>query len=351
MAEYTYSSLAAKNGGFKVPAAAVKLDGRDVSKELGCSIQKVAVTLSRQDVSAAEIEIRDCYSVKTQSLASGLKSALLLGAVIRVELGYLSNLTVVFDGYLESVSLEMSQENAYILRLKACDVIRLLKDNERCCIWKGKSHSSVVSEILEEYGWLCKKSVDSTENLEEEGAWWQKGSDYDFIAHEMAGIYNPGYSFYASNGTVYFAEKKDKKAVLCLEPGDGIEQFCVSWHFLNQEIKVHGISENHERYLGTFQARGLHLSGSAKAGAGFHVIPQAETKDKADALAAFFGEKKASEAVDISMGMMGLPQLIPGAYLELSGMDGWINGMYLILEAEHVIDDNGYRTNISLGGG
>lgn len=351
MADYTYNSLSAKNGGFKVPAAAVKLDGSDVAKEFGCRIQKVAVTLFRQDVSTAEIEIGDCYNIKTQSLDQGLKAKLLLGTKITVEFGYLSNLTGVFSGYLESVSLEMSEEDAYILRLAGMDVIRLLKDNTRCCIWKGTSHSSVVSEILEEYGWICKKSVDSTENLEEEGAWWQKGSDYDFIAGELAGIYNPGYRFYAMGGTVYFSEKKDEKAVLCLEPGDGIGEFHASWHFLNKEVKVHGISENHERYLGTSKAKGPHVSGSAGMGAEFQVIPQAGTKDNADALAAFRGEKIGAEAVDISLGTVGLPQLIPGKYLELSGMDGWVNGTYLIEEAVHEIDENGYRTKIRLGGG
>lgn len=351
MADYTYSGLAGKNGNFKVPAVAVKLDGKNVEMEYTCSIRNVKVSLERQDVSAAEIEIGDCYNIRSQSLDSGLKSGLLLGSEVTVELGYQSNLTRVFAGYLESVSLEASEKEAYILRLKACDVIRLLKDHTRCCIWKGTSHSSVVSEILEEYGWICKKNVDSTESLKEDAAWWQQGSDYDFIVSELAGIYNPGYSFYALNGTAYFEMKKEGQTVLCLKPGDGIEEFGASWHFLNKEIRVHGISESHEPYLGTSKARGPHINSGAGQGAEFHVIPQAGTKDRADALAASLGEKAAAEAMDISLRTVGLPQLVPGKCLELSGMDGWVNGTYRIEQAEHRIDGDGYRTRVSLGGG
>lgn len=337
-------------GQVSVPEVKVKLGGRDVAEELGCGIQKVSVKLSGNDASQALVELWDCYDIKSHSLASGLKSSLELGAKVEVGMGYQSSLTTVFCGYLEAVSLDMTEQDAYILCIKAFDVIKLLKENVRCHIWKGTSHSSVVSEILDDYSWICGKEVDSTPKLDKEEDWWQTESDFDFIVNEMSGIYNPKHKFYVSDGTAYFKIPKKESEAADLEPEDGITDFHASWHYLNKNIKVQGISADHEAYLGEAEAVGLHVGSSAGQGSVFRVLPQAGTQDGADAVAGSMAGEEKEHAVDISLTVPGLPRLKPGKYLKLSGMDGWVNGTYLIEEAEHVMDQEGYRTSVKLGG-
>lgn len=331
-------------------AVTVMLGDSDMAETFGCSIQKVSVKLSAQDTSQAEITLWDCYDIKTHSLASGLKSGLELGAAVKVSMGYQSDLTVVFSGYMESVSLDMTEQDAYILRIMAYDVIRLLKENVRCRIWKGTSHSSVVTELLEDYSWLCDSDVESTSALEAEEDWWQQGSDYDFIVNELAGVHNPDYRFYASDGTACFKKEKNEQADVSLEPGDGMTEFHASWHFINRKIQVHGISGTHEVYLGESEVSGKNMSSSAGQGFVFHVIPQAGSQDAVDAVAAAQAKKAQSQAVDITLTTTGMPQLKPGKYLKLSGMDSWVNGVYRIEKAEHVMDEDGYRTTVELGG-
>lgn len=344
----TYKTAASANGRVRVPAVTVKLGGSDVTEALGCSIQKVSVTLSGQEASQAEIVLWDCYDIKSHSLDAGLKSSLELGAKVEVGMGYQSDLSPVFCGYMESVSLDMTEEDAYILRVRAFDVIKLLKENVRCRIWKGTSHSDVVAEILDDYGWLCGKEVGSTPRLEAEEDWWQQGSDYDFISNELAGIHNPDYRLYASDGTVYFKKQAKESPVMTLEPGDGITDFHASWHYVNQMIKIHGISGTHEVYLGESEAVGGHLCAGAGQGSRFQVMPQAGTQDRADAVAASLAKKEEARAVDIFLTTVGAPPLKPGRCLKLSGMDSWVCGTYLIGEAEHEMDQDGYRTTVKL---
>lgn len=333
-----------------VPAVKVTLGGKDVAEELGCVIQKVCVNLSGQEVSHAMIELWDCYDIKSHSLASGLRSSLELGAKVEVGMGYQSSLTTVFSGYMETVSLDMTEQDACILCIKAFDAIQLLKENVRCHIWKGTSHSSVVSEILGDYSWICGNDVAATPGLENEEDWWQTESDYDFIVNQMSGIYNPKHKFYVSDGTAYFKIPETDGEPASLEPGDGITDFHASWHFLNKKINVHGISAAHEAYLGEAEAAGLHVSGSAGKGSEFHVLPQAGTQDGADAVAASMAGEEKENAVDISLTVPGMAKLKPGKRLKLSGMDSWVNGTYLIKQAEHVMDQDGYRTSVKLGG-
>lgn len=341
---------AAGDGHVRAVAVTVKLGGSDVAEQLGCGIRKISVKLSSRDESQAEIMLCDCYDIKTHSLASGLRAGLELGAVVEVSMGYQSDLTVVFNGYMESVSLDMTEEDAYILRIRAYDVIRLLKENVRCRIWKGTSHSSVVTELLEDYSWICASDVESTSELKAEEDWWQQESDYDFIVNELAGIHNPDYRFYVSDGTAFFKKEKDDKAAVSLEPGDGITEFHASWHFLNRKIQVHGISGTHEVYLGVSEAAGKNISSGAGQGFAFYAIPQAGSQDAADAVAAVRAERARSQAVEISLTTAGMPQLKPGKCLKLSGMDSWVNGIYRIEKAEHVADEDGYRTTVELGG-
>lgn len=349
MAGGTLKTAAPAGGQVRVPAVEVKLGGSDAAEALGCSIQKVSVMLSAQEASQAEIVLWDCYDIKSHSLSAGLKSGLELGAKVEVAMGYQSDLSTVFCGYMESVSLDMTEEDAYVLGVRAFDVIKLLKENVRCRIWKGTSHSDLVSEILDDYSWLCGKEVGSTAQLEAEEDWWQQESDYDFIANELAGVHNPDYKFYASDGTVYFKKQAEEGPVMTLEPGDGITDFHASWHYVNQMIKIHGISGTHEAYLGEAEAVGEHLCKSAGQGARFQVMPQAGTQDKADAVAAALAKKEEARAVEISLSTVGAPALKPGKYLKLSGMDSWVCGTYLIEEAEHVMDQDGYRTTVKIG--
>lgn len=350
MAQYSYGALASSYGQFKAPSARVKLGEQDVVKNLGCRLQSVSVKLSRQEPCEADIEIWDCYNMEAHSIDSGLKSNISPGEKIEVELGYQSSLKKIFSGYIAAVTLDMTVQDACIIHIQAKDVIALLRENTRCRIFKGSRISAVFSELMEDYSWICQASASSTPKLDKEGAWWQRGSDYDFIVKELVGLHNPDYEFYVEAGTAYLKKKEEAAAAVSLKPGNGIEDFHITWNYLYKKIRVQGISENHETYLGESEAGGPQKSQKAKPGMEFHVMPQADTKDKADALASAIADEQAGGAVDLSVTIVGIPELSPGKGLELEGFDSWVNGVYLILEAEHVMDQEGYKSRVRLGG-
>lgn len=348
MAGDTYTSLSSSYGQFRVPAAAVTLGGDDVVEDLGCRIQKIEAVLSRGEPCKVDIELWDCYDMAAHSLKAGFKSASELGSLLTVDLGYMSSLAKVFSGYLEGVTLELNAGEAYVVHLEGWDALKLMKENTRCRMFQGTSHSDAVSEILGEYSWVCSSDCGSTTSLEEEETWWQRGSDYEFIAHEMAGRHNPGFEFYVELGTAYFAEKSDHEVAVTLKPGEGIEELHINWKYLNKKIQVQGISQSHQCFLGECTVTGSHILSSAGEGEEYHCIPQADTGDKATGLADALGEKQKEAALEFSLTTPGLPQLIPGRAVALEGLDAWVNGTYVITEAVHTLDEDGYRTTIKL---
>lgn len=351
MAETAFAGLSSSYEQFRAPAAVVKLGGEDVVKELGFRIQKIEASFSRGEPCKVDIELWDCYDMAAHSLKAEFKSAAELGASLEVELGYQSSFTKVFSGYLDGVTLDLTPEDACVVHLEGCDALKLLKENTRCRMFTGTSHSDAVSEILGEYSWVCSSSCDDTTALEEEENWWQRGSDYEFIADEMGGRHNPGFEFYVELGTAYFAEKeKEWEVAAVLKPGEGINELHITWNYLNKKIQVQGISQSHECYLGEAEITGSHISDSAGMGEEFHCIPQADSEDKATGLAEAMGEKQKGEALTLSLTSVGLPVLMPGKAVTLEGLDGWVNGTYKIIEAVHVIDDEGYRTTVTLKG-
>ncbi len=331
------------------PEAQVKAGGSDVVTELAADILKVEVYLNLDQESTAVIDLVGCYDVKNHGIRPEVKAAVIPGNKVEIFMGYAGTRSQVFSGYADVVELEAGEQD-YVLRIMACDVVKLMKDNRRCRIFKEQSCSDVFSAVLGDYSGLCSVKVDDTTAMDAVRAWHQDGSDYDFINQDLVRENGEDRDFYVSLGTAYYVEKGDSSAAVSLTPDSGIIHFCASMGYLSRTVKVQGCSGDFACYGGHALAEASWKGTFPGTGTEMLLIPAADTQDKAQACADRRAGELADRAVTVKLTLPGNQALLAGEYVALDEFDTEINGTYRMEQAVHRMDGEGYRTEIVLSG-
>ena len=102
---YTNKDLANKYGNFLIPNYKIKVNGTDVVTTMKLDVAELVITLSLKAASSAVIKLSNLYDEETQSFKSDVKSKFKLGTVVEIEIGYRSETTMVFKGYVAGLEL------------------------------------------------------------------------------------------------------------------------------------------------------------------------------------------------------------------------------------------------------
>ncbi len=89
----------------------------------------MVITLSLKAASSVLIKLADLYDEESHSFASEIKSKFKLGTVVEIEIGYLSETTMVFKGYVAGLGVEF--EDYPLLTLQLMDARRLMMTAEK----------------------------------------------------------------------------------------------------------------------------------------------------------------------------------------------------------------------------
>lgn len=333
------------------PEVLVKIGGNDVAVSMGCKIGTVKVSLYKDGCSDAVIGLEDAYEDQNHGLRSSLTHDLLLGKKVEVSMGYAGSLGAVFSGYLEAVKLRASGEERHVVSLHACDAVKLLKENVRCRIFTEQSYSEVFTGVMKAYSWLCSTKVDDTKTLKEERTWQQDGSDYDFIVGDLMEHCPDKREFYVSLGMAYYREPDNtEKTVMTMDSDTNCIRFLAEHHYVNQTVCVQGYAQDYVTCSGEYDACGDLLDGSATKGMKAQYVADGDTQDHVDALAANLADRWKNNARQIRLSVPGKKELLPGKYVKIEEMDRIFNGTYQIWEAIHIFDEEGYQTEVGLGG-
>lgn len=334
----------------KSPEVTVTVGGSDLEVALSGVIGKVEVNLLMSDAGSAEIELTEVYDTENQEIHSVLTDGLILGGKVEISMGYSDEKSKVFSGYLDSVELEADGEKDYVLRLKAWDVIHLMKENYNCRIFREKSFSEVFSEVMSSYSWLCTASADDTEVLEEIRTWHQEGSDFDFIVHSLVEHGMDDREFYVCCGSAGYTEPDDTVAESAVLSDQECIRILAAYKYVNQSILVQGYSAGYENYQGEADACMEDLDSTAAKGTAMYLLSEANTQEHVDAIAGRYAKKLLKRGKTVRLFMEGKPAMLVGVYVKLEELDGIWNGKYRIAEAAHRYDENGYQTEILLEG-
>ena len=343
---YSYADLVRRYGQFRVPACKLKVDGREVS---GVGIEQVEATLALEGSSAVSFRVAGAYDRKKSGFRSEVKARLKLGARVSLSLGYGSRLTEVFQGYIGSVEMEFADEPT--LSVTAMDVRRLMMEgSKREVVHTLTSYSAVFQEVMRNYSALCPGTeVDATKSGEISRI-AQRTSDYNFVVANLAK--KAEREFFVLNDKAYFREKgKVKSPVVTLRWGESLFSFSRRASYQNLKITVVGFDPENDKAV-TAQTTATAGSSQKSVGGWNEAVltdPDAQETDKAKKRAQKEAQERRRRAREGSLRCVGLPELVPGRFVAVKGLDSDLDQSYYIREVRHELSSDGFSTSLEIG--
>lgn len=345
---YTYEELAAAYDNFLAPAVAVYLNkGKDnIVQTKGIAIDRVQVTLSVEGSASMQLQVIDVFDGESTSIKKDVRDSFAVGTVIEVAMGYGSDLTSVFFGYVTEA--RTSYQDSPVMTVTGVDLRKLLMKNKReHYAYAGKSYTGMFQEVLSNYKTLYKEL--HVDELKGENILFQNDTDYQFIEKELC--YRANRNFFVVGGNVYFIEPESETAFLQLDWGKGLTSFQREDNYYNQTLKL---------YSGQEDKTGVAVSGRIRTGTDTpsltreELIEEYQAGEEIDAatlqnyLNQLIGERE-SGMTSVSGSLPGLPEIVPGRYLKVGGVDNADGGSFYIRQVSHSFGSDGFTTTFRSG--
>ena len=348
----TYDSLVNKYGNFHVPAVRLYVDGRDVVQDMELDIQSLEVSLSLQTVSQAVIRLSDVYDPETRSFDDKVKNKFKLGTVVEVGIGYVSEIQKVIKGFVAILGAEFGK-NTYLV-VTVMDVRRLMMTGGTHHVLHDVSnYSDAVQTILDEYTKLCTAEIDAT-NDQLENPVSQRSTDYDFITRELIAGGRCEREFIVVGNTAYFRTPRKVTTAICsLELGRELREFRVESIYTDLKVDVTGYNQQEQNIItASATAKSTEAQSSLFTKTPVHNIvdPEADTQDKANVRAQAYAGGRLSAGQNGRGVCVGLPELVPGRFVEIDMLEEIANKKFYIKNVTHRIGEEGFVTEFEAGG-
>lgn len=280
--------------------------------------------------------------------------ALQVGAVCSFSLGYGSEKTEVFCGFLYEVNWdEPLTQGPLGLEAIFLDVRGQLMASACADAGKARTLSQMIETIL---GQSCCTKLATSRKIEPPPNDWdlpvQRAGLSDLeLLHQAASFLC--YEFYAYANTLYFGPSRpdsspvvtfgDTTGLLRLRRRRTLEHQCAA-------VSVSGTDDKGERIL-IRQARnrdsgfGTDQISAAITNDWHQPEPTVRTMAQARYLAKARMERIQHQAGGIAGGCLGVPELRPGRFIKISGLSEISNGTYYVHTVRHTLDADGYKTD------
>lgn len=348
-AVYQYEELVQAYDNFMVPAVAIYVNNgkEDILSAKKLALESMQVTLSVEQTSGISFRIVDVFDMESHSIKPDIKNSFSVGTIIEVAMGYGSNLTTVFKGYV--TEYKTIYQDIVMVCVVAVDLRKLLMSNRRKQYkYAANTYSGIFSEILSNYKTLYDTlHVDAVEEQEE---LIQNDSDYNFIMKELCRKGNR--DFFIVGGDVYFKKRNDSEnAFIELQWGNNLYSFQKGKTYCNKKMKVYSCQEDKTVNM---------LSSDVKTGkdtpalTSETLIEEWEIEKGIDkkTLQNWLDKKveeKIEQSASITCSLVGLPEIVPGRYIKITGVDSADEGTYYIREVYHNFDSDEFITRFTVG--
>ena len=361
-ATYTFKNLESKYSGFLAPAFSITVG----SEELDSS--KVPITSLTVDIElgnssgGCNFVVESLYDYENGKWAEGLLDTISVGKILEIKAGYTKKETV-FYGYVDGFSIEYSSQSAPRLTVNGIDAKGFMMNSKTQLYKSEKDTTALVTKILNtcvsnEYA----KSV-TVGTIEEFKAQLIKSDmdDYRFLCF-LAELYN--FQFFIVNGEIIFDNMtSDSKELITMTVGLNLLSFSKSISLKSQvgKVIVYGIDPATKEPI-SGEASSTTIPGTsgkeaAETAPGFDSVVSTEqsmfvsTAEECTRLAQARLNAHAFDFVNGRGRCIGIPELIPGRYIRIDGIDKKSSDIYFITKVTHEYSsDQGYFTTFNVKG-
>lgn len=385
MADYVFGDLKNEYGGFNYPKVRLYIDGQELTSETDLAVTEVEVELTGgYEASIATVTLSGSFNQDASSFdISNTKKFLYMGSTIIIYLGYAASIREVFRGFIARVHFiipDTSGEEIPSIELTCMDLKGILMANRHSKRLKSSYYSDAVREVLEANAFITQKDSKGkpfiTLNISDTpdkprggenpaagagGAGGRQGesdrrvemveeSDYDFIV-KAAKRYN--FEFFAVGDVLYFIEaKKNTQELIELSPLMGMKSIDVGYDItgLVRQVVVRNIDMEQGKYIGDKKKTKNKISLGTKASpliekqSLVYIDPTTASKEEAGYRASYLMNTIDYRLGSVNAMYVGMPELIPGRFVKLSGFGKPLDNIFYLTNVRHVLSGGSYIT-------
>ncbi|MCR4657932.1 MAG: hypothetical protein K5770_17165 [Lachnospiraceae bacterium] len=377
MADFNFQDLAHAYESFQQPLARIYVDGTDITAEdVPLSLTDAEIELSNGfEAGIATFTLTGMYDDEARTYdIKDVKKYLFLGSTVIFLLGYGTTVREVFRGFIARVHFVIPKEDSEEqprVEVSAMDAKGLMMAGRHSRRLKATCYSDAVKEILAENVFLAQKddkmqdfttlNISNTPDKQDQGGNAQTSdkrvemveeSDYEFIV-KAAKKFN--FEFFIVGKTLYFIEaKKNTTPLLTLTPFSGMKSIDVGYDIsgLVRSVEVRNIDMDQGKYVGDKKKMNSKISLGNKAKplvekqSFVYLDPTAQSKAEAGYRAAYLTDTIDYRLGSIQAEFIGLPELVPGRFVELSNFGSPVDNLFYLTRVRHTLESNMYRTVI-----
>jgi phage protein D len=361
--KYEFERLARIYDGFMAPGVEITVGGTWLDTSV-VPVTNVTVTIDAGNAAGgATVSIRGMYNEALSEWSDALLDSVRIGAKLQISLGYTSK-KQVFYGFIDDFTVSYTPEESAAVSITGIDAKAFLMNAAETKYYENTTPYDIINEMLQGCmgsGFATKISLAKATDFTDLGAQIVQKSENDYrVLCSLAEVNNM--NFFVVNGELIFQKVVDKTTpIITLELGTSLLSFTrtVSLHKQVGEIVVRSHSKIGDKAI-EGSAKSTSLGSGKSAGAFVSSLNKkvreitsdfVTTPKECKALAQNLFDRQAMDFVSGSGRCTGLPELIPGRYIKLTGMDEESNASYFISKVKHTVSaDGGYYTDFDVNG-
>lgn len=346
-----FSALYQTYGAMREPNYALKVGGKtlDLGDDARLLRVECELTCSRQ----AGVLVLEAALDPEQEHGAAWLDAFQPGAACSLSIGYGKRLTEVFCGFLYDALWSDPLDGTILLLEAVCLDVRGRLMLTSCADGGAqRTASRMISDIL---GQDCCKALASRQTIDPPPEDWDLPalrpgpSDYSILCAAADFLC---YEFYAFADELYFGKPRPESgAALTFDGPNGLMALKRRRTLAGQcaAVAVSGTDDSGERIcsrqarrkdsgFGTDKMSGV-LSGDLR-----QPEPFVRTMAQAQYLSKARMERRQRQSGGLAGHGVGLPELRPGRFIEVSDLSKPLNGTYYVHTVRHILDETGFET-------
>lgn len=382
MADLDYDVLKEQYKDFSTPRATVMVGGKDL---MACG-RRLTLTDLDIDLSSdfeASVASFCLYNVFDEDdstyLTAELGALIYIGSEIKIALGYSLKLKYVFTGVITKINFVYDDPGLPFIRITAMDIKGIMMANNYSKQLTSKYYSDAVNEIFSGsvYQKMMRKGIitelmisdtpdnpkaaagsaaslmsgelpsvnaDPTEHITLEMV---NESDYEFIL-KAAKKFN--YEFFVSSGQVVFRPAKSDTSILMdIAPYNILRSFDIEYDITGQvsnvEVRATDASNGElisaKKSISNTWSQGSNAQALVKGSTKVYLDSTVRSKKEAGYRADYLAEDISYRFGTLSCETLGLPELVPGRFVEVRGLGSPVNNTFYLVSVRHRMTQRG----------
>lgn len=356
---YTMKALRTKYEDFASPAFVIKMGSKTLDSTV-CPIQDLEVELCADgSAGGCKFTIGSEYDYEKSQWAGDLAKSIEVGAALEIQGGYVKKESI-FYGYVDEYTVEYSGSEPPRITVVGVDGFGFLMNCQEPVYAGQKKPRQIIEEILSKAtsaGFAKSVKVGAVDAVEVPPIKEQL-DDFTYLKM-LAERYCM--SLLCVNGELIFDNVTGSTSpMLTLSAVTDLHSFQKRMSLKGQvgQVTVWGRDVNQKFIRGT--ADKVSIGGSGKSVT--QLAPKfakavrreyseyVRTEQECTKLAQARLDSLALELVSGEGSCLGIPELIPGRYIRIEGLDGEAEGSFFMSKVRHRFDRDGYTTSFEIKG-